>query len=1625
MVHINSSYQDLIFYGTLDRPSAYSLKHQHNRNEAQSTNLNEGVVEFKQPTQLTAFQVIPYRTRAFPQIEKDKRSGQTCPNVFNLQLTVHYVGTSSDSNNTRSFDVDVELEEGAQAPKWNLAINQGTLAHMITFRGKFDSITLAIYGQTLDGSSPSNGIHQAKSATNQSSLSDREKKKRDPTLDSSLLLAKEFLSITSTLKQKASTSHIDLVTSLQSCVQSLYLPAPTAPRISSEQLLSVGKTQESTKFVKDLAQLARSSFDQDSHSISSNTDAIQSFLEGFLALSDPILSSDNFSSDMAYSLDIVTQLVRISPPAIPIVSASNVIHYAITILKNSTSDSNLNPARDAAVNLLTICSEEATLFSFHVMGKFALADSFKWLSGHDHLLIRFKAYLTILELSKFTKRLHHTPNQASIGLDDDIDGIAIDIAEDRTNGACQTSTLSEFELMKLIHLFQRLIGYMSQSSFIPFVTARQEISSPDQSPISTPPLHSSSRTYKALLKYLEAEDFFGSLLTLLKIQFKLPPQFGWEQKGKSMVVECVVQFFTNLFTNSEIGLPHLVPYFVKNDDALTQWIATLNDFLPARLYANEELEQRKTHTMMMLLSTRNWQSISNRSSDCGPRPCLLAIARLITGYTSLGALLAVVLSDTSERGEMVTNTDVSSESHSNVDIKLAMKKLEGLSVVMLSKRLLCRLVSCSQLSARIIQLNHSILQKPIPQDEPRHIFDWYSAVVLSDADIILSPNAKVVGQALINHLSTSVKPMAHGSKLQLRANILKSIDDPATLLPNPATFRYADLWEVEVRMNVLGALSNLRASVDDTSDIFGRLLCDQFNDIRRSATTPDQPDVSFCDVILELVEITWKRLESLKKRHQLFNLTRLSIFSTLFETLRRLCYIEFVLLKNKAPVHFIQTLSEKAILINMILADSIQMDRSQHPIQCPDFAVDWVYEKKFRMNLISLLRSLTWSATPDESSATLAYMNRFPNDTHSNPRLEIEQSNLAIVLNSLIKVSVKLNEYSPIVLDFLTRCLPLLPDLGKAPLTETDKNAVKRQVVRKSAVEFKNLVNELANYFLDHPHTILGSDLMFGTQPLKSGRSNQIKIWLFSKLIYTFDLIHVSSGSFPKFLIKKTLGLIQSIVESTSPQSIDSDSNSMKNTQSKYITPATLLYSCWLICSDYLKKLPLNSFGNSCINLWRALKFGLEYSDEANFILSRKKETSTNSESVWFAKYLQSTRDDYHPSPLATEVISDEMSTMFMKKEIELVSVVVKCVLTCRKHQANDPQNRLDRHVFDGGSEHSIINLCYEPGYNAGEDDLVDIDFLSTLSNPELVKTINVTSLNLSTLPSTPVDQRFSTHSTEKGQLPTSPKQVPGSSLVSSSLPLELPTKLMDPPSNGNKLDTKKKSLSKVPDLYPPMPSCTKTRENDETRPRSYHSHPHHPSSPTRRSRPTSYSSSRTQRYEHYGPKSPMDEENEGYHTRKNRETDYRRQETRESQLRESDRSRGIERDRSREERDYLNGSDSNSSNRRRRSRRESETRWMEESVEERKRREGSESESRSREERVQNKRKEMEREREGYEANEVKDGRRVKGFRKEEDEENDERFRFGNGIGGEEEEEERSLRIEGGRRRRRRSDED
>ncbi|EGG11452.1 uncharacterized protein MELLADRAFT_90981 [Melampsora larici-populina 98AG31] len=1518
MVHIHSTHQDLVFYGTLNGTSAYSLNDKQKRNGEASTDLNETVVKFKQPTQLATFQVIPNRTRVFPQIDNDQRYGETSPNVFSLQLTVHYVGTSSSSKNSRSFDVDVDLEEGAEAPKWNLEMDQGMLAHMITFQGKFDSITLAIHGQTPESSS-SNGIHEGKSPTNQSTLLDREKKERDPTLDSSLLLAKEFLSITSTLKQKASTSHLDLVTSLQSCVQSLYLPSPTASRISSQQLLSVGQAQDGTKFAKDLAQLARSCFDQENHSISSNSDAIRRFLEGLVALSDLIISRDNFSSDMTYSLDIVAQLVKISPTAIHIVSASNVIQYAITILKSSTSDSNLTPARDAAVNMLTICSEEATLLSSHVMGKFALADSFKWLSGQDHLLIRFKAYLTILEISKFIKRLNHGSNQAGAGLDDDLDGIAIDNAEDRTNGARPSSTLSEFELMKLIHLFQRLIGYMCQSSFVPFSMAPQDVSSPDQPSISTPPLHSTSTTYKALLKYLEAEDFLGSLLTLLRIQFKSPPQLAWEQKGKSMLVECVVQFFTNLFTNSEIGLPHLVPYFVKNSEALSQWIATLNEFIPARLNASEESEQRKTHTMMMLLSTRNWQSISNHQSDFGPRPCLLAIARLITGYTSLGALLSVVLSTTSEEGEGLTSADVSSESHSKADIKLAMKKLEGLSVIMLSKRLLCRLVSCEQLSARIIQLNHSILRKPIPLDEPRHIFDWYSAVVLSDADIILSPNAKMVGQALMNHLSTSAKPMAPGNKLQLRANILMSIEDPVTLLPNPATVRFADLWEVEVRMNVLGALSNLRPSVNDTSNIFGKLLCDQFNDVRRLATNSDQPDSSFCDVILELVEITWKRLESLKKRHQLFNLTRLSIFSTLFEAVRRLCYIEFMLLKNKPPIQFIRVLSEKAMLINMILADSIQMDRLLHPIQCPDFAVDWVYEKRFRTNLISLLRSLTWSSTPDESSLTLGYMNQFPNETHSNPRLEIEQSNLAMVLNSVIKVSVKLSEYSPIVLDFLTRCLPLLPDLGKAPLTETDKNALKRQVVKKSAIDFKNLVNELAIYFLEHPHLILGSDLFFGTEPLKDGRTNQIKIWLFSKLIYTFDLIHVSSGSFPKFLIKKTLAIIQSIIESTSPQSTDSDPKPADEDQSKYITPVTLLYSCWLICSDYFKQLPPNSFGNSCINLWRALKFGLEYPDEANLLLSRKKQTSTNSEATWFAKYLQSTRDDYHPSPLATDVLSDEITSMFMKKEIELVSVLIKCVLTCQKYQKDEAQNRLDRHVFDGGSEHGIINLCYQTGYNTGEDDLVDIDFLSTLSNAQLAKTINVTSLNLLTLPPTPIYQQFPAHSAEKGQVPTSLKQIPESTLVSSSITtLPLPTQPIEIPSNGHKTEVRMKPISKVPDLYPPMPSSAKTYQSDETRTRHHHHH-HRASSPSRRSKPTSYSSSRPQRYEHYEPKSKTDEENDGYHTRKVRDSDYRRNDTRDSQIRESDRSRGLDRDR--EEKEYTS-----SNGRRRRNDRRSES---------------------------------------------------------------------------------------------------
>lgn len=1292
-----------------------------------------------------------------------------------------------------------------------------------------------------------------------------------------------------------------------------------------------------------------------------------------------LITSQNFSSDVAHSLEIVVQLLRTSPPAIHIVSASNVIQYAITILKNSTSDSDLNPARAAAVDLLTLCSEEATLLSFHVRGKFALADSFKWLSGHDHLLIRFKAYLTILEMSKFTKRLNHASHQSGVGLDDDLDGTAIENAEDRTNGARQSSTLSEFELMKLIHLFQRLIGYMCQCSFIPFATAPQDVSSPDQPSISTPTLHSTS-TYKALLKYLEAEDFLGNLLTLLRMQFKSPPQLGWEQKGKSMIVECVVQFFTNLFTNSEIGLPHLVPYFVKNNEALTQWIATLNDFIPARLTASEELEQRKTHTMMMLLSTRNWHSISNHQSNYSPRPCLLAIARLITGYTSLGALLSVVLSDPSERGDGVASTDVSSD-QSKADIKLAMKKLERLSVIMLSKRLLCRLVSCEQLSARIIQLNHSILQKPIPQDEPRHIFDWYSAVVLSDADIILSPNAKVVGQALMNHLTTSGKPMPPGSKLQIRANILMSIEDPATLLPNPATIRFADLWEVEVRMNVLGALSNLRTSVDDPSNIFGRLLCDQFNDVHRLATSSDQPDISFCDVILELVEITWKRLESLKKRHQLFNLTRLSIFSTLFDAVRRLCYIEFMLLKTKSPTQFVQVLSEKAMLINMILADSIQMDRSLHPIQCPDFAVDWVYEKRFRTSLISLLRSLTWSSTPDESSLTLGYMNHFPNETHSNSRLEIEQSHLAIVLNSMIKVSVKLSEYSPIVLDFLTRCLPRLPDLGKAPLTETDKNTVKRQVVKQSAVDFKNLVNELANYFLDHPHLILSSDLFFGTEPLQNGRTNQIQIWLFSKLIYTFDLIHVSSGSFPKFLIKKTLAIIQSIVESTSLQSTDSAVKSVEDDQSKYITPVTLLYSCWLICSDYFKKLPPNSFGNSCTNLWRALKFGLEYPDEATLLLSRKKQTPTNTEASWFAKYLQSTRDDYYPSPLATDVLSDEMSSMCMEKEIELVSVVVKCVSTCRKHQMDEPQNRLDRHVFDGGSEHSIINAGYEAGYNAGEDDLVDIDFLSTLCNPQLAKTINATSLNLSTLPPMPVCQQFPTRSAEKGQVCTSPKQILESAIVSSSitkLPPDLPIKPLNPPSNGHKVEAKMKPISKVPDLYPPMPSSAKTYENGETRSRHYH---HQPSSPARRSRPVSYSSSRTHRYEHYDPKSHTDEENDGYHARKVREVDYRRNDTRDSQLRESDRSRGIDRDRSREreEREYTS-----------RRRRNSKTRSTET---EEKKRWGRRSESED-EEMLIIKRKEEEMY--DHDEIEVEHQKRYKASRRyEDDAENDDQHRF------------------------------
>ncbi|KAG0149441.1 hypothetical protein CROQUDRAFT_653753 [Cronartium quercuum f. sp. fusiforme G11] len=1184
-------------------------------------------------------------------------------------------------------------------------------------------------------------------------------------------------------------------------------------------------------------------------------------------------------------------------------SASTLVGHSITILKTTSSD--LDSAREPAVNFLTICSEEATPLYSHVMGKFTLTDTFKWLSEHEHLLVRFKTFLTILELSKFIKRPNAISEPVPVALDDDLDGTAIEDVEDRTNGVDQTSTLTEFEFIKFINLFQRLLGYMSQSSFVPFSSALNHLTSCEKSSTVKPQVHSNSTTYKALLNYLKAENFLDNLLMLLDLQFKSPADAAWEKRGKAMLVECVVQFFTNLFTNPETGLPYLVQYFTKPNGALTRWTTTLNNFLPTSPTANGATEQKKTYAMMMTMSTRNWDSISPHQAGCDPRVCLSAIARLITGYTSLGALLAVVLSDPAsvDHSDHARNDSESVESNVNGETKPGMKKLEVLSGNLLLKRLLNRLVSCEELSSRLIHLNQVIQRKPIGQNEPRNVFDWYLAVVLSEADIILSPNAKLVGQALMNHLATFAKPLENSGRLRKRANILLSIEEPISLFPAPTAIQFADLWEVEVRINVLSALSNLGAGAGNTTNVFGRLLCGQFNGTHQLNSSSNGFRGSFNNVIIDLIEITWRRLEALKKKHQLFNLKRLVIHSALLGSICRLVYLETKFRNVKLSSEFVQVLSEKAVLINLILVDSIRRERAQKPNQSHDFALDWAYEHKFRTDLISLLRSLSWSPSPDETSSVLAYLNYLPNESHANPKIEIDQNNLIIVLNSTIRVAIKVGESSPIVLDLFTRCLPLVPHLGKPIAGEVDQQgslASRRQQTRTSMLEFKTFVYTLALFLLEHPTVIMGPELFFGEVPSIDNQIAQIKIWLFSKLLYTFDLIHLSSGPFLKLLIRKALGAIQLIVEASVPETKRSRSQSDGQAdqsdlegQTIYHGPATLLYSCWLICSDYLKKLPANAFSNSFSHLWPALKFGLECPDEAYLLISGEEHhvnsNSLNPEADQFTKYLHSSGSDYLPSPAISDPLSEETLDLLMKKEIEVVSIIVKCIVTCRKHQqATEPRSRLDRGVFDGGNDLSVINNCYAPAYNSLDHDMDEIDVLSTLTDNTFGKTTERTSLDLSDAPNTPLTHQSASHPVRESlsRLPTV-SQLESPPVVSSNI---LPPTLSPHNFGSKSLSNGERDLRRkpnVPDLYPPMePLQTHLIEEPNSRRHYLPTSPH-------RSRPASYSS-RSRGYEHYDRNSHTVEDSEAYHSRKDREADEsRKYDDRDLQIRrEPERSR-------------------------------------------------------------------------------------------------------------------------------------
>ncbi|KAG0149442.1 hypothetical protein CROQUDRAFT_89268 [Cronartium quercuum f. sp. fusiforme G11] len=354
MAHAGPSSDELLFFGTLYARSPRTPANRA-REDGQNTsnsssedhNSSSAIIRFKPSIHPTSFQVIPNKNRAFPHIEGDERYGETSPDVFGLQLTVHYVVSPSNSTKSRSFDVDVHVAEGAKPSKWDLKMDQDTLAHVMILRGQFDSVTLAIYGHphptepvssiieppvlsieapdlsSIDPPVPTlkhgasiveppvsvNKFHSVEPETDSKmkihpnpleQINIGNTKDVDPTYDIEFLLAKEFIRIGSPSTPKQNMTDQDQNAFLDSCVDRLFNPIPVPSSFSAQDLLAVGDltvvsstdSQNLTEFKNEIVELARSCFDHDNQSSSHTSNSIQRFVEGLLVLCDQIISRD-------------------------------------------------------------------------------------------------------------------------------------------------------------------------------------------------------------------------------------------------------------------------------------------------------------------------------------------------------------------------------------------------------------------------------------------------------------------------------------------------------------------------------------------------------------------------------------------------------------------------------------------------------------------------------------------------------------------------------------------------------------------------------------------------------------------------------------------------------------------------------------------------------------------------------------------------------------------------------------------------------------------------------------------------------------------------------------------------------------------------------------------------------------------------------------------------------------------------------------------------------------------------------------------------------------------------------------------------------------------------------------